>query len=344
MNKGKHIKIKDYFTWSNIKKSLKFQFLLSTIIGGIINCFYFKEYILKSEPFNGKKTVVVIVSLAFILSIVLVISWFPKTAHYIGICLIVTYVIDIIVSIFFVAYIGLLHFLKYVNAVALLIILTILSLSLFIGLAIVFFKRIVDSTFLQLLAIGSFIFLFSIPVIFIVIKLQTLAVAVGGFIAFMTHFFLKQLIPYIFSSTYSEIHNSSNINLKYELNSNGKIILGLIDLLFAYTALAYGIAMHITNRYLVNIRLRIKDKSLIKTVKKIYGENVIPQMDLGTVNYWTVKANIILLNSFTLIMLSEIVISMVIFAGIYRNANRSIFNTIVEPVKIEKTINTHSNR
>lgn len=242
------------------------------------------------------------------------------------------------------AYIGLLHFLKYVNAVALLIILTILLLSLFIGLAIVFFKRIVDSTFLQLLAIGSFIFLFSIPVIFIVIKSQTLAVAVGGFIAFMTHFFLKQLIPYIFSNTYSEIHNSSNINLKYELNSNGKIILGLIDLLFAYTALAYGIAMHITNRYLVNIRLRIKDKSLIKTVKKIYGENVIPQMDLGTVNYWTVKANIILLNSFTLIMLSEIVISMVIFAGIYRNANRSIFNTIVEPVKIEKTINTHSNR
>ena len=67
-------------------------------------------------------------------------------------------------------------------------------------------------------------------------------------------------------------------------------------------------------------------------------------MDLGTITHWTTKADNTLLNSFTLVMTLELVISIIIFAGIYKNFNKSIFSLMVKPKKIGKTINSHNHR
>lgn len=344
-----YIEIKGKSFWNNLKISLicNKQFWISIILSGIITYSYFKWYIFNPGFSEVNKNQVITASLIFIFVVIILIAWVPRITHYIGTYLVVTYAMIFIVSLFFLIYFLLLLMLHINKSSTIFGILSILAVCVFIISAIIFFKKVEESILAQTTAIVSFLFLFSMPVIFIVIRSQTLAFTVGGFIAFMTHFFLKQLIPYIFSNIHAGIYNSEKIDLKYELNSMGKIIVGLIDLLFAYVALAYGIAMYITKQFLVNIKLSVKSntyKSITSAIEKKYGDKIIPQMDLGTITHWTTKADNTLLNSFTLVMTLELVISIIIFAGIYKNFNKSIFSLMVKPKKIGKTINSHNHR
>lgn len=347
LNKVKNA-LEKAFSRNNLKSLiLDLQFWLSIIVGGIINYCYFRLYIFNTDFSKINKSTVILASLLFILIVTILIVWIPRVTHYIGTYLAVTYTMIFIASVFLLIYYAFLLFRHIRKANTVFCILCLLAAVAFIVSAIIFFKKIEESVIAQTLTIVSFLFLFSTPIILAVIRSQTLAITVGGFIAFMTHFFLKQLIPYIFSSIYADVYNSQKIDLKYELNSSGKIIVGLIDLLFAYVALAYGIAMHITKQFLVNVKLNVKSsayKSIVDTIGKTYDKKVIPQMDFGTVSYWSAKANNILLNSFTLVMVLELVVSIVVFAGIYRNINKSIFSTIVRQKKIGRTINRHEHR
>ena len=347
--KQKHIKIKNRFKWNSIKISLilNLQFWLSVIIGDIITYFYFKWYIFNSNFSQVNKSKVIIISILFICTVIVLIVWFPKFTHYIGTYLVVTYTIILLASIFFLIYGGLILWLNAKYSLIVFVILSMLALIAFIVLAIIFFEKVENSMLAQALSIGSFIFLFSTPIILTVIRSQTLAVLVGSFIAFLTHFFLKQLIPYIFSSVYAEDHYLSNINLTYEISSSGKIVIGLIDLLFAYVALAYGIAMYLSKQLLVNVKLESKSsayKQILTAVSKTYGKKVVPQIDLGTVSYWSEKANNTLLNSFTLIMAVELIVSMIVFAGLYKHLDKSFFSFFVERKALDRTINSHEHR
>ena len=69
-----------------------------------------------------------------------------------------------------------------------------------------------------------------------------------------------------------------------------------------------------------------------------------PQIDLGTVSYWSEKANNTLLNSFTLIMVVELIVSMIVFAGLYKHLDKSFFSFFVERKALDRTINSHEHR
>ncbi|WP_323068596.1 hypothetical protein, partial [Limosilactobacillus reuteri] len=86
MVKQKHIKIKNRFKWNSIKISLilNLQFWLSVIIGDIITYFYFKWYIFNSNFSQVNKSKVIIISILFICTVIVLIVWFPKFTHYIG--------------------------------------------------------------------------------------------------------------------------------------------------------------------------------------------------------------------------------------------------------------------
>lgn len=160
--KQKHIKIKNRFKWNSIKISLilNLQFWLSVIIGNIITYFYFKWYIFNSNFSQVNKSKVIIISILFICTVIVLIAWFPKFTHYIGTYLVVTYTIILLASIFFLIYGGLILWLSVKYSLIVFVILSMLALIAFIVLAIIFFEEVENSKLAQALSIGSFIFCF----------------------------------------------------------------------------------------------------------------------------------------------------------------------------------------
>ena len=329
------IQIKKQFERKKRSLLLHNKQLWISIIIAIVNIIYFSLYVFSSNLKLGNVKLVDSLCILAIIVLIVLLSMFPTIIRKLGTWLSITYLVNLIFSIWYLILCFIIAIWKSLDKVQLrYIVIPDIVLTIFFTavLMVIYFEYIEDSTFLSVLSVGSSIIIFSTPIVFSVVRSQTLAVATGSFIAFITHFFFKKVVPYMFSSLNAEEKNLSKIELVYELNSTGKILVGLIDILFAYVVFAYSIAMHFATQQLVNIKLKTGGevyKNALEVTKKLYGRHIHVTMDSGTVYYWSQKADNIFLNTFTAIILVELVLSIAIFWGLYKNLDKSVLKSIV---------------
>lgn len=293
-----------------------------------INFFYFKYYIFSSSQPNISKNSFIIISFILLLLFLIISTWIPKLITYIGIYSLITFGVNVMTSVFCLILLFM-HDKHYLNISGIIIILCIIAVISSLAFSLLLLKNIDKTILLQLSASTTLILIISLPLIFTIIRSKTLALIVGGFIVFMIHFFLSQLLPYFFS--YIHAHSGS-VELTYELSSTGKIMVGVTDLMFALISLAYNLTMYLDKR-IIQVTIKYDNtlsSKVIKDIKAIYGSTANPFKSTEQITYWPGNTTSDFITRFIGTFDIETITTLFIFWGIYRSIKKGKFSSLVK--------------